>query len=72
MADDQTTTLRQAMNALWSEKYGIPFDEWISDRRDRGQPWRGIEREVLDTCGVAISHRTLINWYVPEPAGDAA
>lgn len=74
-AVDQGSKLKEALNLLWQERYGYPFDTWVADRRDRDASWRGIARELEDLTSIAVSNVTLLKWYGDRertPAGDAA
>lgn len=49
---------------------GEPVDEWIKARRDAGQPWRTIARDLYDRTNgrIDVAHQTLVNWTESDAA----
>ena len=55
---------RKVADALFTDRVGQPLNDWIADRRDRGDTWRAITRDLYDVTGgvIDVVPQTLINW----------
>lgn len=43
-----------------------PLDDFVNDRRNRGEPWRIIARDLYLETGEDITGETLRAWYVDQ------
>jgi hypothetical protein len=62
--------IRPMVDAIVTDRLGLPLDEWISDRRDEGTSWQDVAAllsEVTDGV-VAVSWTTLRRWSEKESA----
>ena len=61
---------RRLADALFTDRVGQPLDDWIADRREEGQSWRAISRELQTVTGgvIDVTPQTLINWTVDSTA----
>lgn len=43
---------------------GEPVDAWIRAKREAGEPWRVIARELHQRTNgrIDVTHQTLVNW----------
>jgi hypothetical protein len=61
---ETTTATRRLLDLLLDE--GI--EAFVSERRDRGDPWRTIARDVYDRTDVDITPETLRSWFTERAA----
>lgn len=49
---------------------GEPVEAWILARRERGQSWRVIARDLYTATNgrVDVAHQTLVNWTESDAA----
>jgi hypothetical protein len=47
-------------------KLGGSLEQWVTDRRTRGDSWRTIARDLHAETNIAVSDETLRQWFPTE------
>jgi len=52
-----------ATQRLLDHMLGGQLEQYVLDRRAKGDSWRRISLEIRDQFGVDVTYQTLTNWY---------
>lgn len=66
--------IRPMVDALVTDRAGLPLADWLADQRDEGMSWTAITDKLAELTGgaVQLSWTTLLRWYRAIPVKEAS
>lgn len=62
--------IRPMVDALVTDRAGLPLADWLADQRDAGMSWPAIRDALAELTGGAVSLNwtTLLRWHREDAA----